>query len=115
MSDLSRLFLLRRAVRVTHQGDGLTFYACQRCSATGAYADSPKQSLLDGIEKQATREPRAPGQIEFGQRERGIVTAESVSMERRPTYAPRFCGSRCFVAICIDRMPSYCCADSNVL
>ena len=42
MSDLSRLFLLRRAVRVTHQDDGLTFCACQRCSATGAYADSPK-------------------------------------------------------------------------
>jgi hypothetical protein len=47
-------------VRVTHHRDGLTFYACVRCTATGAQTDPPEQEFLHRIQKLVTRERKRP-------------------------------------------------------
>jgi hypothetical protein len=43
-------------VRVTHHRDGLTFYACVRCTAAGVQSAPPEHEFLYRIEKLATRE-----------------------------------------------------------
>ena len=42
--------------RVTHHRDGLRFYACARCAATGVQSAPPEHEFLYRIENLATRE-----------------------------------------------------------